>query len=109
MKRLAGWLAILAMALQALWPLIAQARPATLVSVCSAGGVTHQIELPDGDSPRAGHCPLCVIGAPPALASAPAPALRLPPAAAAPRDRAFAVVLEAHPTPGQPRAPPLSR
>ena len=53
------------MALQALWPLIAQARPATLVPVCTVGGVTHYVEVPVGGSPADAHdehCSLCVAG-----------------------------------------------
>ena len=60
-----AWLAILAMALQALWPLIAQARPVTLVPVCTVAGVTHYIELPDGKGPsdvHHKHCSFCVSG-----------------------------------------------
>ena len=72
MRRLATWLAILAMALQALWPLIAKARPATLVPVCTVGGVTHYVDVPDGRSPadeQHQHCAFCFVGA--ALAARP--------------------------------------
>jgi hypothetical protein len=58
-----AWLAIVAMALNALWPLIVQARPATLVPVCTVGGTTHYIELPGGSTPvdsHQGHCAFCV-------------------------------------------------
>ena len=52
------------MALQALWPLIVQARPATLVPVCTVGGETHYIEIPTGGTPSThDHCALCVVGA----------------------------------------------
>jgi NAD(P)-dependent dehydrogenase (short-subunit alcohol dehydrogenase family) len=47
-SKTANWLAILAMALNALWPLIAQARPTTRVPVCAVGEVTHFIEVPVG-------------------------------------------------------------
>ena len=64
MRRIAGWLAILAMALQALWPLIAQARPVTLVPVCAVGEVTHFIEVPlGGDAAGHEHCAFCLAGA----------------------------------------------
>ncbi|OAI52156.1 hypothetical protein AYO46_06415 [Betaproteobacteria bacterium SCGC AG-212-J23] len=66
MKKLAGWLAIVAMALNALWPLIAQARPATLVPVCTVGGTTHYVEIPGGTTPvdsQHEHCAFCFAGA----------------------------------------------
>ena len=64
MRRIAGWLAILAMALQALWPLIAQARPTTLIPVCAVGEVTHFIEIPlGGDAPGHEHSTFCFAGA----------------------------------------------
>ena len=69
--RAAAWLAMLAMALQGFWPLLAQAKPrgAELVPVCTVDGVTHFIELPPGKSPleqqassHHEHCGLCVFG-----------------------------------------------
>lgn len=66
MKKITSWLAILAMALNALWPLVALARPSLLVEVCSAGGVTHDIELPGGNAPTGSHhqhCAFCFAGA----------------------------------------------
>jgi len=82
-RPLAAWLAIFAIALQALWPLVAQAKPKSvvLVPVCTVQGVTHYIELPLGgkpgepqSDPRAAsqhdHCSFCSSGgervAPPA-------------------------------------------
>ena len=73
----AAWLAILAIALQALWPLLAQAKPKNvlLVPVCTVQGVTHYVELPSGDAPverkaasQHDHCSFCASGG--ALASA---------------------------------------
>ena len=71
-NRLAALLAVLAMALQAFWPLLAQARPriaGELVPVCTVEGVTHYLELPAGKSPldersasHGEHCKLCVFG-----------------------------------------------
>lgn len=71
-NRLAAVLAVLAMALQAFWPLLAQARPriaGELVPVCTVEGVTHYLELPAGKSPldersasHGEHCKLCVFG-----------------------------------------------
>jgi hypothetical protein len=63
MRRVASWLAISALALQALWPLIAQARPATLVPVCTVGGETHYVEIPGAPAPADKHCELCFVGA----------------------------------------------
>jgi hypothetical protein len=113
MRRLATWLAILAMALQALWPLIAQARPATLVPVCTVGGVTHYVEVPVGGSPADSqheHCALCVTGSAPVIASAPtAPPQVALDAPALPPDRASGVPPEVREHPARPRAPPLPR
>ena len=70
-NRIAAYLAALAMALNALWPLIAQAKPrsVTLVPVCTVQGVTHYIELPGGNSPleqkssaQHEHCSYCSFG-----------------------------------------------
>jgi hypothetical protein len=67
----AVYLAVLALALQALWPLLAQAKPknAILVPVCTVQGVTHYIELPSNGTPveeRAAsqhdHCSFCSFG-----------------------------------------------
>ncbi len=64
MKKLASWLAIAAMVLNALWPLIAQAKPPLLVPVCTVGGETHYVEIPGGATPSThDHCALCVVGA----------------------------------------------
>ncbi|HEX2566254.1 MAG TPA: DUF2946 family protein [Burkholderiales bacterium] len=69
-RRFAAWAAILAMALQALWPLIAQAKPrsVTLVPVCTVAGVTHYYEVRAGDSPleqrtasNHEHCAYCSL------------------------------------------------
>lgn len=73
--RLGGWLAILAMALNALWPLIAQAKPrsVTLVPICTVAGETHYLELPAGKTPleqktvsQGEHCSYCTLSALPA-------------------------------------------
>ncbi|HLX81808.1 MAG TPA: DUF2946 family protein [Burkholderiales bacterium] len=71
-NRLAAFLAVLALALQAFWPLLAQARPriaGILVPVCTVEGTTHYLELPAGKSPldersasHGEHCKLCVFG-----------------------------------------------
>jgi hypothetical protein len=59
------------MALQAFWPLLAQAKPRSvaLVPVCTVEGVTHYLELPAGKTPGGKgsaahfeHCALCTLG-----------------------------------------------
>jgi hypothetical protein len=64
---MARWLAILAIALQALWPLLAQARPrsVTLVPICTVGGETHYVELETGGraDTHEDHCKACPVGA----------------------------------------------
>src|SRR3981081_2281638 len=70
-NRIAIWLAVLAMALNTLWPLLAQAKPrsVTLAPVCTVQGVTHYVELPGGHSPleqkssaQHEHCSYCSFG-----------------------------------------------
>jgi hypothetical protein len=70
MKRLGTWLGIAAIALQIAWPLLASARPASvvLVPLCSVDGTTHYLKVPTGKTPvdesssHGDHCPLCFIG-----------------------------------------------
>jgi hypothetical protein len=68
---IAVYLAVLAIALQALWPLLAQAKPKNvlLVPVCTVQGVTHYIELPSSGTPveehaasQHDHCSFCSLG-----------------------------------------------
>jgi hypothetical protein len=62
----ARWLAILAIALQSLWPLLAQAKPrsVTLVPICTVGGETHYVELETGGGQsHEEHCKACPVGA----------------------------------------------
>jgi hypothetical protein len=70
-RHLALFLAALALALQAFWPLIAQARPrnVNLVPVCTVDGVTHYVEVPGGQTPgeertakHGDHCDFCLFG-----------------------------------------------
>jgi hypothetical protein len=74
----AVYLAVLAISLQALWPLLAQAKPKSvvLVPVCTVQGVTHYIELPSGGTPaekhaasQHDHCSFCSFGGERAAAS----------------------------------------
>jgi hypothetical protein len=71
MRKLGAWLAVLALALQAGWPLVVAAKPraVTLVPLCTVDGVTHYLELPAGDtalekSTKAHHqhCGFCFLG-----------------------------------------------
>jgi hypothetical protein len=67
-RRFAALAAAFGIALQALWPLVAQARPRDAISVpiCSVDGVSHSIELAPGNQQtekRYEHCKLCVLGA----------------------------------------------
>jgi hypothetical protein len=66
-RHFAALAAAFGIALQALWPIIAQARPGNSISVpvCSAEGTRHSIELPLGKNQTeksAEHCKLCVLG-----------------------------------------------
>jgi hypothetical protein len=69
MRRTGSWLAILAIALQALWPLLAHAKPRSvvLVPLCTVAGETHYVELETGGRSPAStheeHCKLCPLGA----------------------------------------------
>ena len=73
-NRPATWLAVIAMALQAFWPLLSQAKPrdlTLLVPLCTVEGVTHYVELKAGrttplderSASHGDHCKLCVLGA----------------------------------------------
>ena len=71
-RRYALFLAVFAIGLQALWPLLAQAKPrsAIQVPVCTVEGVTHYIELPGDDtlldersSSNHEHCAFCMLAA----------------------------------------------
>ena len=66
LRRIAALAAASVIALQALWPAIAQARPANsiLVPICSMDGTRHEIELPLGKTRDDGseHCKLCIFG-----------------------------------------------
>ena len=114
-RRLGTWLAILAIALQAAWPLLAAAKPRSvaLVPVCTVDGVTHYFEVPTGkapldDSVHGQHCVFCTLGIG-ALLSSHADALFSPDAVA---DRIVSRIERSHSRPlllvlGA-RAPPLS-
>ena len=70
-RKLGTWLAVLAIALQAAWPLVAAAKPraVALVPLCTVEGVTHYLELPTGKTPleestsgQHDHCAFCFLG-----------------------------------------------
>ena len=116
-RRLSAWAAILAMALQALWPLLAQAKPrsVTLVPVCTVGGVTHYFELKNGETPlekrsasHHEHCAFCSLhdARVVALPSAPHPLVVAGDAAVAPFYFAAAQETPQRHPPARPRAPP---
>ena len=85
-SRIAAWIALAGMALNAFWPLLANAKPsvpALSSEVCSATGLQHAAENSPGEAPgkgvRPSHCNLCPFNAErgPAISGA-APALLCP-------------------------------
>lgn len=110
-------MAILVMALNALWPLIANARPAGapgLMEICTTEGIK---TLPDGapaGDPAAEHlqphCPLCSFGTD-KLAALPPAVVGLPPADLAHAAPAAilhrAAIAAPQRSPAHPRAPPV--
>ena len=119
-NRVAALLAMFAMALSALWPLIAQAKPrvpGAQVPVCTIEGITHYVELPATDTPveqrssaHHEHCKMCVFGAE-RVAALPAVAAQVEPGvcreAVQSSLQAAKFPSSSHP-PAQPRAPPAA-
>jgi len=79
-RKLGSWIALLAIVLQASWPLLANAKPraVALVPLCTVDGVTHYLELPAGETPleessrtHHEHCSFCFLGQLCAVASQP--------------------------------------
>jgi hypothetical protein len=70
LKRIGTWLAVVAITLQAVWPLLVSAKPRSiaLVPLCTVDGVTHFIEVPTGKAPagesssHGDHCAFCFLG-----------------------------------------------
>jgi hypothetical protein len=69
-SRIAAWIALAGMALNAFWPLLANAKPsvpALSSEICSATGVQHSFESLPGEAPgksvRPSHCTLCPFNA----------------------------------------------
>ena len=116
--RFASWLAIVAMALNALWPLVANARPASSgpgVEVCAAGGVQRTpIESGGTQAPELAlspHCAFCAFGADRAAAPSLQATLSVPAAGTldARSPAATAVCVECFSYfSAPPRAPPFS-
>lgn len=70
-RTVSAWFAILALAMQGLWPLAAAAATAVPSDVCSLAGAA---PMPDPKSPACRlHCAICVPGAGQAALDAPAP------------------------------------
>lgn len=115
--RLSSWLAIAAMVFNALWPLIANAQPASapsLMEICTSQGIKPAADGPGAPSDSGTkhlqpHCPLCSFGTD-KVAAATSQALGIPVAIAS-RQATAAASSTAEPrndsySPAQPRAPP---
>ena len=112
-SRIAAWLALAGMALNASWPLLANARtsvPALPSEVCTATGLKHTGEGLPGKGAQPSHCTLCPFNAErgPAISGA-APALLCPVPASGPVREVFSEPqLPAALDPcAPPRAPPF--
>ena len=112
-NRIAAWLALAGIALNASWPLLANARPnapALPSEVCSATGQKHAGESPLGKTDRPTHCTLCPYSAERGAAiSGAAPAFLCPtPASGLVRELVSDLQLPAALDPcAPPRAPPF--
>jgi hypothetical protein len=112
-SRIATWLALAGIALNASWPLLANAKPnapALPSEVCTATGMKHAGEHLPGKGAQPSHCTLCPFNAErgPALASA-AGAIFAPTAAAAqgPEFYEAPLLVAAFDPTAPPRAPPF--
>jgi hypothetical protein len=92
-SRPVAWLALAGMALNAFWPLLANARPnvpAIPSEICSATGFKHVADGFEGGAPaeapgvQPSHCALCPLNA---ERSAAIPAAKLPPFSSSPAAR----------------------
>lgn len=121
-RTLPAWLAIIALSLHALWPLIAQARPkmpGMLIHICAMDGRSQFIELALDGSPlekrsaaQHEHCSMCVLSGDRLAVLPPAPiaSMAVPFAASeAPVASAGAAPPRSHShPPAYPRAPPAA-
>ena len=117
LRRAASWLATASMALNAAWPLLANAKPnvpALAAEICSATGLSHASGGAPAGAPEkdlhASHCTLCPFGAErcaaiPLAARPPLPSAPAPEPALARSDAPRAQVALRLSAP--PRAPPL--
>jgi Protein of unknown function (DUF2946) len=109
-RTVSAWLAILALSLQALWPLLAQAEPAwsrVVAPVCRGDGRA-PIGQKQSEACRL-HCAFCLSGADRHAAPPPAPIalLRIAPLRVAVTAPAVSTAGRLAPaSPAQPRAPP---
>ena len=111
-SRIAAWLALAGMALNAFWPLLANARPqapALPSEVCSATGQKHAGESPLSKGARPSHCTLCPFNAERGAALAPVAGAIFAPTPAAAQEPEFCetplLASRFDPT-APPRAPP---
>ena len=112
-SRITAWLALAGIALNASWPLLANARtsvPALPSEVCTATGLKHSGESPASKGSQPSHCTLCPFNAErgPAISGV-APALLCPMPASGPVKELFSEPqLPAALDPcAPPRAPPF--
>jgi hypothetical protein len=80
LRRVAALVALLAITLQALWPLLAQARPrdpSLQVPICTVDGSAHFIDLDTGKTVPHEHCKLCLMGTDKALEAPAVPGLQV--------------------------------
>jgi len=112
-NRIAAWLALAAIALNASWPLLANAGTSVSAlpsEICTTTGQKHAGESPFGKGARPSHCNLCPFNAErgPAISGA-APALLCPMPASGPvRELLSEPLLPAALDPcAPPRAPPF--
>jgi len=112
-NRIAAWLALAGIALNASWPLLANAGTSVSAvpsEICTATGQKHAGESPFGKGARPSHCTLCPLNVErgPAISGA-APALLCPmPASGQVRELFSAPQLQAALDPcAPPRAPPF--
>jgi len=110
-SRIAAWLALAGIALNASWPLLANARPSAPAlpsEVCSATGQKHSGESPlKGAQPS--HCALCPFNAERSPALAPAAGAIFAPTPAAAQESEFCetpLPAAAFDPTAPPRAPP---
>jgi hypothetical protein len=115
-SRIAAWIALAGMALNAFWPLLANARPnvpALSSEICSATGLQHTAENSPGEAPgksvRPSHCTLCPFNAErgPAISGAASTLLFPTPACEkAPASFTGSLLQTAPVLSGSPRSPP---